>query len=130
MKGPLLALGALLFCAVSGQEASAVSQAVKDACRGDYHAHCSQHAVESKELRDCMAEAFDKLSEPCVSAIMDAEMQKAEAQQDDARPAKRTDHASEGKRHKKHWTEHVKHGQRVAQRFMGRVSMKVRNFLH
>jgi hypothetical protein len=128
MKAPLLALSALLFCAGSAQAGSPVSQAVKDACRGDYKAYCSQHEVGSQALRDCMSDAFDKLSEPCVSAIMDAEMERRQAQQDEAQPAKRKRQVVERKR-KKHWIEHVKHGEQVAQRFMSRVAMKVNRFL-
>ena len=49
-----------------------VPQAVKDACQGDYEKFCSQHVPESDEVRVCMAESFGKLSEPCVTAILDS----------------------------------------------------------
>lgn len=130
MRKPILMIGALLLWAGLPQEASAVSQAVKDACRGDYQRHCSQHEVGSEALRDCMADAFDKLSEPCVAAILDSEAQKEHAQQDEARPHKPSRRTAEREHHRKHWTEHVRHGERVAQRFMARVASRVHNFLH
>jgi hypothetical protein len=130
MRKSILAIGALLLWAGLPQEASAVSQAVKDACRGDYLKHCSQHEVGSEALRDCMADAFDKLSEPCVAAILDSEMQKKQAEQDQARPQRRSQRAAHREHRHKHWTEHVKHGERVAQRFMTRVASRVHNFLH
>ncbi len=95
MRKPILMMGALLLWAALPQEASAVSQAVKDACRGDYQTYCSQHEVGSEALRDCMADAFDKLSEPCVAAILDSELQREHAQQDEARPHKRSQRTAE-----------------------------------
>jgi hypothetical protein len=130
MRKPMLTVGALLLWAALPQEASAVSQAVKDACRADYLQYCSQHEVGSQTLRDCMSDAFDKLSEPCVAAILDSETQKAQAEQEAARPEKRGTRTAQRGHRKKHWTEHVKYGERVAQRYMKRVAMKVHNFLH
>jgi hypothetical protein len=130
MRKPVLVIGALLMWAGSPQDASAVSQAVKDACRGDYQAYCSQHDVGSQALRDCMADAFDKLSEPCVAAILDSEAQRDHAEQDKARPQKRSSRSAGREHRRKHWTQHVRHGERVAQRFMARVASRVHNFLH
>ena len=130
MRKPILMIGALSSSRAASQQASAVSQAVKDACRGDYQTHCSQHEVGSDALRDCMADAFDKLSEPCVAAILDLEVQREPAQQDEARPHKRSQRTAEGEHRHKHWTEHVRHGEQVAQRFMARVSGKVSKYLN
>jgi hypothetical protein len=130
MRKPILMIGALLLWAGLPQEASAVSQAVKDACRGDYLTHCSQHEVGSEALRDCMADAFDKLSEPCVAAILDSELQRDHAQLDEARGHKRSQRTAERPHRRKHWTEHVRHGEQVAQRFMARVSGKVSKYLN
>lgn len=49
-----------------------VPQAVKDACQGDYEKLCSEHEPESDAVRECMARAFDKLSDGCVTAILDS----------------------------------------------------------
>jgi hypothetical protein len=130
MRKPILMIGALLLWAGLPQEAAAISQAVKDACRGDYLTHCSQHEVGSAALRDCMADAFDKLSEPCVAAILDSELQRDHAQQDEAGPKARGNRTAERRPHKKHWIEHVRHGEQVAQRFMARVSGKVSKYLN
>jgi hypothetical protein len=64
---------AMIMLAVSSHDARAVTQTVKDACRDDYLAYCAAHEVGSDALRDCMADAFDKLSPACVAAIMDSE---------------------------------------------------------
>lgn len=118
-----IALGALALTTTIPQDASAVSQKVKDACRGDYYAYCSQHEVGSQGLRDCMTEAFDKLSDPCVAAILDSELQR-----ENAKPHTRTHHAQ--RRHRgDDWVAHVKHGTRVAKRFMARVGSRARRFL-
>lgn len=131
MLRPILMTGALLVWAGLPSDAFAVSQAVKDACREDYLKYCSQHEIGSDALRGCMSDAFDKLSEPCVSAILDSELQRDQARQAETRPgAHARGQRTAERRHKKHWTEHVKHGERVAQRFMSRVAMKVNRFLH
>jgi hypothetical protein len=119
----IVALGALALTVGIPQDASAVSQKVKDACRGDYYAYCSQHEVGSQGLRDCMTEAFDKLSDPCVAAILDSELQR-----DNAHPHKRPQHAHRSHR-RDNWVAHVKHGTRVAKRFMARVGSRARHFL-
>ena len=120
----LLAAGVLVLASSYSHEASAVSQKLKDACRSDYHAYCGEHAVGSQPLRDCMADAFDKLSEPCVAAILDSEFQK-----DNARPHKRARHYAHHRHDGKNWVSHVKHGTRVAKRFMARVSSRARHFM-
>src|SRR5262245_58814151 len=107
MRKPILMIGSLLLWAALPQEASAVSQAVKDACRGDYQKYCSQHEVGSEALRGCMSDAFDKLSEPCVAAILDSEFQRDSAQQDEVQGRKRSQRTAERPHRRKHWTEHV-----------------------
>ena len=52
--------------------AGEVPQAVKDACKDDFEKHCKKHEPESAAARDCMAGAFEKLSDPCVAAILDS----------------------------------------------------------
>lgn len=49
-----------------------VPQAVKDACKGDYEKLCSVHEAGSTAARECMAGSFEKLSDPCVTAILDS----------------------------------------------------------
>lgn len=58
--------------AIQTSAAVEVPQAVKDACKDDYEKHCSKHEPESTAARDCMAGAFEKLSDPCVTAILDS----------------------------------------------------------
>lgn len=62
-----LALAAL---AASAGNAFAISQQVKVACRGDYFAFCSQHAVGSGALRQCMRAHAKSLSSGCKSALI------------------------------------------------------------
>ncbi|HKZ96815.1 MAG TPA: hypothetical protein VJ045_07520 [Hyphomicrobiaceae bacterium] len=65
---------ALLLAAVSFpiSQASALSNAVKVACLGDYLSYCSSHQVGSPQLRQCMSAAGPKLSRGCVSALIAA----------------------------------------------------------
>lgn len=72
-----------------------VPQAVKDACQGDYERLCSQHKPESEQVRVCMAEAFGKLSEPCVTAILDSPLADEAAQQVEAARAAETEAQSD-----------------------------------
>lgn len=60
--------------------ANEVPQSVKDACKDDYEKHCSAHAPENAAARDCMAHAFEKLSDPCVTAILDSPLAEQEQQ--------------------------------------------------
>lgn len=75
MKATILAAIALVFL---GNQAYAVSLAVKLACRDDYFAHCSMHAVGSPGVRKCMRDVGPRLSTRCISALADAgEIKKA-----------------------------------------------------
>jgi adenylate kinase len=49
----------------------AVSNAVKQACKNDYHAYCNNMVVGSNELRACMRKVAAKLSEACIQALVD-----------------------------------------------------------
>ncbi len=69
MKATILAAIVLAF---SVNQAFAVSRAVKIACRADYFAHCSMHAVGSPELRQCMRAVGPNLSRPCIVALIAA----------------------------------------------------------
>lgn len=51
--------------------AFAVSEAVKQACKSDYVAHCNNMVVGSSELRSCMRNVAAKLSKPCLKALVD-----------------------------------------------------------
>lgn len=66
--------------ATAAAAAGEVPQAVKDACKDDYETHCSAHAPESATARDCMAHAFEHLSDPCVTAILDSPLVEQEQQ--------------------------------------------------
>jgi hypothetical protein len=48
-----------------------VNQAVKDACREDYHTHCDKMEVGSEELRTCMRASATKISIPCLKALVE-----------------------------------------------------------
>jgi hypothetical protein len=52
------------------QDASAYSQAVRHACRGDYFTHCNTYEVGSTELRKCMRKVGRGLSAPCQQALV------------------------------------------------------------
>lgn len=75
MRASILAIVVLAF---SVNHAFAVSLAVKLACRDDYFAHCSMHAVGSPGLRQCMRNVGPRLSQRCIGALADAgEIKKA-----------------------------------------------------
>jgi len=72
------ALGSL---ALSTNEASALSLGVKMACASDYYSYCSQHAVGSPGVRQCMRANGSKLSKGCISALVAAgEVSKSEVE--------------------------------------------------
>lgn len=70
--GALLALSSVIPAGTA--QAGEIPQAVKDACAGDYKKHCSKHAPDSSDARNCMAQAFSDLSDGCVSAILDSDL--------------------------------------------------------
>jgi hypothetical protein len=65
----ILAFGAL---ALQVSQAAAVSPMVKVACMSDYFNYCSQHAVGSQALRQCMRANGANLSKRCVNALVSA----------------------------------------------------------
>jgi hypothetical protein len=69
MKATILAAIVLAF---SVNQAFAVSRAVKIACRADYFAHCSMHAVGSPGVRKCMRAVGPNLSSQCIGALIAA----------------------------------------------------------
>jgi hypothetical protein len=74
MKAIILAAVAL---ALSVSHASAVSLAVKLACKADYFAHCSMHSPGSTGVRKCMRAVGPRLSARCIGALADAGMIKS-----------------------------------------------------
>lgn len=66
-KTSILAVATLFFLT---SEASAVSQAVKNACANDYMDHCATHRVDTDGLRQCMRKAGAKLSKVCINALV------------------------------------------------------------
>lgn len=48
-----------------------VNQAVKDACRDDYHKLCDKLEVGSEELRVCMRSKATDISPACLKALVD-----------------------------------------------------------
>jgi hypothetical protein len=67
-KFVFLALTTTLWAA----PALAVSEAVTAACKNDYFAYCSAHAVGSDGLRQCMRANGTSLSLRCVYALIRA----------------------------------------------------------
>jgi hypothetical protein len=59
---------------------AAVTERVKQDCRTDYQRYCNEYAVGSEALRACMSRSIKKVSNMCVSALVDAgEMSRAQA---------------------------------------------------
>ncbi|WP_072394075.1 hypothetical protein [Hyphomicrobium sp. CS1GBMeth3] len=76
MKATILAIVALAF---STSHALAVSLSVKLACKDDYFAHCSHHAVGTPGVRKCMRDVGPRLSSRCLGALADAGMIKSKS---------------------------------------------------
>ena len=69
-RGIILAAGtALTVTALSRAGALAVTAQVRVACKSDYFAHCSAHAVGSPGLRQCMRAVGRGLSSGCINAL-------------------------------------------------------------
>lgn len=65
----------LAFVAVTAAlttQAGAVSLGVKMACASDYYSYCSQHAVGSPAVRQCMRANGPQLSKRCITALIGA----------------------------------------------------------
>jgi hypothetical protein len=68
------------FILISVPAIAAVTERVKQDCRGDYQRYCSEYAVGSEALRACMSRSIKKVSNVCVRALVDGgEMSKAQA---------------------------------------------------
>lgn len=48
------------------------SKAVQNACAKDYKQHCGQYGIETEALRLCMDRAGQRLTKPCVDALVAA----------------------------------------------------------
>ena len=77
----------LIIAALSATTAHAViTQRVKNACRSEYYAYCSAHAVPSPGLRSCMRGVQDQLSQGCLKELVAAgEVSKADIRKYSAR---------------------------------------------
>jgi hypothetical protein len=63
----------LLFLSTAAMEAhAAITERLKDACRNEYYAYCSQYEVGSDGLRSCMRAAQDQLSQGCLKEMVAA----------------------------------------------------------
>jgi hypothetical protein len=59
---------------------AAITERLKQDCRGDYQRYCNAYAVGSEALRACMSRSIKKVSNVCVRALVDSgEMSKAQA---------------------------------------------------
>jgi hypothetical protein len=68
------------FILISVPALAAITERVKQDCRGDYQRYCSQYAVGSEALRACMSRSIKKVSNMCVRALVDSgEMSRAQA---------------------------------------------------
>jgi hypothetical protein len=68
------------FILISVPAVAAVTERVKQDCRGDYQRYCGAFAVGSEALRACMSRSIKKVSNICVRALVDGgEMSRAQA---------------------------------------------------
>ncbi|HET7851370.1 MAG TPA: hypothetical protein VFK91_01325 [Methyloceanibacter sp.] len=73
-----VAISAIIFISVPA--VAAITERVKQDCRGDYQRYCNEYAIGSEALRACMSRSIKKVSNVCVRALVDAgEMSKAQA---------------------------------------------------
>ena len=72
IRATLAAALTLTVLATSSTSASALSLGVKMACASDYYAHCSQQAVGSPGVRQCMRAVGTGLSRGCIDALIAA----------------------------------------------------------
>lgn len=78
-KAILISIALIPFAIVTSSTGNAVSPSVKSACKNDYFAHCSAHAVGTPGLRKCMRTIGKRLSSRCVKALIKSgEVSKAE----------------------------------------------------
>jgi hypothetical protein len=88
LRGGIAGIAAYSVACLSTTFAYAVSDNVKHACRDDYFQHCSQYAVGSEELRQCMRKVGEDLSTPClVALVQEGEITKADVDRHNAAKA-------------------------------------------
>ncbi|WP_295559191.1 hypothetical protein [uncultured Hyphomicrobium sp.] len=66
----LLATAALAACVAAPAAFAEVNDAVRNACRDDYHKHCDKLEVGTPELRACMKSKATELSKDCLKALV------------------------------------------------------------
>jgi hypothetical protein len=86
----ILAVSTIAFAWLSASAAeAAITQRVKNACRSEYYAFCSEHAVPSAGLSSCMRNVQDQLSKGCLNELVAAgEVSKADIRKYNARRAR------------------------------------------
>ena len=67
----LLAIASLAAAMTATAALADVNEAVKNACREDYHKHCDKLEVGSDELRACMRSKATDLSKECLTALVE-----------------------------------------------------------
>jgi hypothetical protein len=67
----LFAIAALAIAVAAPSARADVNEAVKNACRDDYHKHCDKLEVGSEELRACMRRNATELSQGCLGALVE-----------------------------------------------------------
>lgn len=66
----LLAVASLAAGLATTAALAEVNDAVRNACRDDYHKHCDKLEVGSEELRACMRSKATDLSKECLTALV------------------------------------------------------------
>lgn len=66
----LLAVASLAAGLATTAALAEVNDAVRNACREDYHKHCDKLEVGSEELRACMRSKATDLSKECLTALV------------------------------------------------------------
>ncbi len=66
----LFAIVSLAAGFVATAAVAEVNDAVRNACRDDYHKHCDNLEVGSPELRQCMKSKATDLSKECLKALV------------------------------------------------------------
>jgi hypothetical protein len=72
--GHLVVFGLVVIMAPTRARAGEIPEAVQLACSDDYQKHCIKHQPGSDAGHECMADAFEKLSETCVTAILNSDL--------------------------------------------------------
>ena len=66
----ILAIASLAAGLAGSVAIAEVNDAVRNACRDDYHKHCDNLEVGSDELRACMRSKATDLSKECLKALV------------------------------------------------------------